>query len=276
MTIIAVFNQKGGVGKTTTALNLSAAMARRGQQIAGIDLDPQAQFGSILGVATRSSDESIYSLFQRNRPLQEILKVSRSGIRIIPSHTELSKVDALYGKGYNAINKLNLGFQSEPVNGNDSHWIIDCSPMVGVLSLNAIFACNGVIVPISADYLSFKGAIQIDKTLKALEPVLKRRVNRRYLLTRFDSRRRMAKTILQLAQAEFGSEVCHTVISENVNLAESPALNKTIFEHAPSSRGAQEYDALFDELLSNGFIAKKAAPQESLAIKDSTSSISMA
>ncbi len=275
MTIIAVFNQKGGVGKTTTALNLSAAMAQRGHRIAGIDLDPQAQFGSILGVAARSSDDSIYSLFQRNRPLPEIIKVSRSGIHIIPSHTELSKVDALYGKGYNAINKLNLSFQNEPA-GDNSHWIIDCSPMVGVLSLNAIFACSGVIVPISADYLSLKGAIQIDKTLRALEPVLKRRVNRRYLLTRFDSRRRMAKTILQLAEEVFGSDVCRTVISENVSLAESPALNKTIFEHAANSRGAQEYDALLDELLSSRFIAQEVATQESLAIKDNTSSISMA
>jgi chromosome partitioning protein len=126
--------------------------------------------------------------------------------------------------------------------------------MVGVLSLNAIFASDSLIIPISADHLSFKGAIQIQKTLKALEQVLKRRVNRRYLLTRFDIRRRMAREILLMAVKEFGADVCKTLISENVSLAESPALNKTIFEHAPSSNGARNYDALLDELLNTGFI----------------------
>ena len=111
MTIVAVFNQKGGVGKTTTALNLSAALTRRNQNTVGIDLDPQSQFGSILGVSAYSGDDSIFSLFQRNRPLREIIQQSACGVGIISSHTELSKVDALYGKGYNAINKLNISLQ---------------------------------------------------------------------------------------------------------------------------------------------------------------------
>lgn len=254
MTIVAVFNQKGGVGKTTTSLNLAAALARRGHKTVGIDFDPQAQFGAIAGVTAQSGDDSIYSLFQRNRPLREMIQESASGIDIIPSHIELSKVDALHGKGYNAINKLNLSLQAEKTEGTNKHWIIDCSPLVGVLSLNAIFASDGVIVPVSADYLSMKGAIQIQKTLKALERVLKHRVNRRYLLTRFDSRRRMARDILLMAETEFGADVCRTLISENVSLAESPSLNKTVFEHAPNSRGARDYDALLDELLADGFI----------------------
>lgn len=254
MTIVAVFNQKGGVGKTTTVLNLAAALALRGRQPVGIDLDPQAQFSSITGSVATQSDDSIFSLFQRNRPLREVIHESASGISVIPSHVELSKVDALHGKGYNAINKLNAGLQTESSWCQDRQVIIDCSPLVGVLSLNAIFACDGVIVPISADYLSMNGAMQIRKTLHALERVLKRRVNRRYLITRYDSRRGMAKKILESAQAEFGEDVCRTVISENVSLAESPALNKTVFEHAPASRGAQDYDALLDELLADGFI----------------------
>lgn len=254
MTIVAVFNQKGGVGKTTTVLNLAAALARRGRQPVGIDLDPQAQFSSITGITARSADDSIYSLFQRNRPLRELIRESPSGINVIPSHVELSKVDALHGKGYNAINKLNTSLQAEKSRSGNTPWIIDCSPLVGVLSLNAIFACDAVIVPISADYLSINGAFQIVKTLKALEQVLKRRVNRRYLLTRFDSRRSMAKIILNMAQTEFGADVCRTVISENVSLAESPALQKTIFEHAPGSCGAHDYDALLDELMADGFI----------------------
>ncbi len=255
MTIVAVFNQKGGVGKTTTVLNLAAALARRNRKPVGVDLDPQAQFSSITGITAHSSDDSIYSLFQRNRPLRGLMRESPCGINVIPSHIELSKVDALYGKGYNAINKLNAGIQAETAMSADTPWIIDCSPLVGVLSLNAIFACDAIIVPISADYLSLNGAFQIVKTLKALEQVLKRRVDRRFLITRFDSRRSMAKNILEQAQKEFGAEVCRTVISENVSLAESPSLHKTIFEHAPDSRGAQDYDSLLDELMVDGFIA---------------------
>ena len=138
----------------------------------------------------------------------------------------------------------NLGSKTNPV-------IIDCCPMIGVLSLNAIFACDCLVVPISADYLSAKGAVQIDKTLKALEQVLKRRVKRRYLLTRFDGRRNMSLDVLRMAEEKFGEDVCKTRISENVSLAESPALNKTIFQHAPSSRGAHDYDSLLQELLND-------------------------
>lgn len=254
MTIIAVFNQKGGVGKTTTALNLAAALARSERTTYGIDLDPQAQFSAIAGVVANSGDDTVLSLFQRNRPLNELVKESSSGIKMVPAHSELSKVDALFGKGFNVVNRLNIGLKVENLGNKSSPVIIDCCPMIGVLSLNAIFACDCLIVPISADYLSAKGAVQIDKTLKALEQVLKRRVNRRYLLTRFDARRNMSVDVLRMAEEKFGKDVCGTRIAENVSLAESPALNKTIFQHAPSSRGAHDYDALLEELLSDGTI----------------------
>lgn len=254
MTIIAVFNQKGGVGKTTTALNLAASLVRSGRGAYGFDLDPQAHLSSITGVNALSGQDTLLSLFQHNRPLRELVQQSSSGIKIIPAHTELSKVDALYGKGYNIVNRLNTALQAESFGKKDSPVVIDCNPIIGVLSLNAIFACQGLIVPISADHLSTKGAIQIEKALDALEKVLKRRIPRRYLLTRFDGRRRMAWDVLKIVEERFGADVCHTRISENVSLAESPALNMTVFEHAPSSRGAHDYDELLEELLKDGFI----------------------
>jgi chromosome partitioning protein len=253
VTIVAIFNQKGGVGKTTTALNLAAALVRRGHAPYGIDLDPQAQLSGITGINASCGDDTVLSLFQRNRPLRELVRTSDSGFEIIPAHIELSKVDTLFGKGYNIVNRLNSSLRGERL-GQERPVLLDCSPLIGVLSLNAIFACDCIIVPISADHLSAKGAIQIEKTLNALEKVLKRRVKRRYLMTRFDSRRRMAWDVLRMVEEKFGDDVCRTRIAENVSLAESPALNKTVFEHAPNSRGAKDYDALLGELLADEFI----------------------
>ncbi len=254
MSIIAVFNQKGGVGKTTTALNLAAALQRSGRSTFAIDLDPQAQLSAIANIKARSGEESVLSVFQHNRPLRELVRASTNALQMIPAHIELAKVDVLYGKGYNVVNKLNAALQAEHFGDRDNPLIMDCSPLIGVLSLNAIFACHGLIVPISADHLSTHGAMQIEKTLNALEPVLKRRVKRRYLLTRFDGRRRMAWDVLELMNQRFGADVCRTRILENVSLAESPAENKTVFEHAPTSRGAHDYTELLEELMADGFI----------------------
>lgn len=254
MSIVAIFNQKGGVGKTTTAVNLSAALARRGRAPCGIDLDPQAQFSAISGVKAGDGDASVLALFQRNRPLRELIAATNTGGSLIPAHLDLAKVDTLFGKGYNVVNRLNTALRAEHFSDDARPVMIDCSPLIGVLALNAIFACQGIIVPVSADHLSARAALQIERTLKALELVLKRRVPRRYLLTRFDSRRRMAWEVQQMLEAKFGADVCRTRIAENVSLAESPAYDMTVFQHAPHSRGAQDYDALLDELLADGFI----------------------
>jgi len=118
-----------------------------------------------------------------------------------------------------------------------------------------------VLIPISTDYLALRGALALDNTLRALEHVLKHRVERRYLLTRFDARRKMSHDIAAQLSARFGSEVCETRITENVSIAESPAHGKDVFAHAPDSRGAQDYEALLEELLTTGFLEAEAQPQ---------------
>ena len=126
--------------------------------------------------------------------------------------------------------------------------LIDCCPYFGVLSLNAIFAADAILVPVATDYLSMQGAQQITRTLATLEPVLKRRIPRRYLLTRFDRRKRMCIDIRQRLHDEFGAELCQTVIRENVAIATSPLAGTDIIKHQPLSAGATDYRQLFEEL----------------------------
>jgi chromosome partitioning protein len=259
MAKIAVFNQKGGVGKTTTSLNLTAALARRGFNPLSIDLDPQAHLSYVCGATVERSDDSIFGFYQQAKPLTQLIRPSTGGWLAISAHVELSKVDTHYGKGANVLNRLNLGIIRENLN-TDRPIVIDCCPVLGVLSLSAIFASDRVLIPVSADYLALKGVQQCEKTLHALEHVLKKRVARRYVVTRFDTRRKLSHRIVGELHARFGMDICGTRISENVALAESPASRKDVFAHAPDSRGAQDYDALLEELLATGFIEARPHP----------------
>jgi chromosome partitioning protein len=253
---LAVFNQKGGVGKTTTALNLAAALAARGLAPLLVDLDSQAHLTGILCGSIDSASDSLFAFYNEGRPLRELSRrVALAGGgrgEVVPGHAELMKVDSLFGKGPRILYRLKEGLDAGQDDASRPAFI-DCCPMLGVLSLSGIFAADCVLVPISADFLAVRGALALENTLKALEHVLKRRVERRYVLTRFDSRRGMAHRIEAQLRERFGEELARTRIAETVGLAESPFHGKDVHAYAPGSRGAQDYDALLEELLATGF-----------------------
>ena len=253
MPIIAVFNQKGGVGKTTTALNLLAAIAKRGQRPLGIDLDPQAHLSHVFGVHPTLADDSVYSFFMRQRPLEDIARITRSGVVLCPAHLELAKLDSMLGKSVNIVTRLRHALRAP--DATPGPVVIDTCPLFNVLSLNAVFACDVLLVPVSCDYLALRGAREVERALNALEPVFKQRLPRRYVLTRYDARRRMSGDVVeQMREALRPEEICATKIRESVRLAESPAFELDVFRHAPESIGADDYRALVDELVGAGFV----------------------
>ena len=253
MSIIAVFNQKGGVGKTTTALNLLAAIARRGQRPLGIDLDPQAHLSQVFGVHPKLADDSVYGFFMRQRPLEDIARITRSGVVLCPAHLELAKLDSLLGKSVDIVTRLRQALRAP--GATTGPVIIDTCQLFNVLSLNAVFACDLLLVPVSCDFLALRGAREVERALNALEPVFKQRLPRRYVLTRYDARRRMSADVVgQMTAALRAQDICVTRIRESVRLAESPAFELDVFRHAPDSIGAQDYQALTDELVGAGFL----------------------
>ncbi|MCB4810540.1 ParA family protein [Methylovorus menthalis] len=245
---IAIFNQKGGVGKTTSVLNLAGAMLSQKQSPLLIDMDPQCHLTEILSEALPGSQRSLFGFYQNNTPLDELMVAWNDTGLLIPAHRELAKVDSIFGKGPSILNRLRLGLDSLEKKISADSILLDCCPYLGVLSLNAVFAADLMIVPISSDFLSLQSAQKVEKTLKALEIVLKRRVPRRYLMTCYDRRRSMTFEVEKLARQYFGHELFQTVISENVAVAESPQSKQDIFRYNNQAKGAHDYIALLQEL----------------------------
>lgn len=248
---IGIFNQKGGVGKTTTALNLAGAFYAQQHAVTMLDLDPQGHLTGIFKRHALDPNKHLYQFYQADIPLVQLLQTLQPNMHLLAANAELMKVDSYFGRGPNILKKLSQGLASLAVETPDTALIVDCCPYIGVISLNAIFACDLMIVPVASDYFSVGSAIKVERALRALEPVLKRRVERRYLLTRADKRKKMTSEVERELRALFGDEVLETKISENIALAESPRLGKNVFEYDKSSPGARDYAQLLMELKAN-------------------------
>lgn len=254
MATIAIFNQKGGVGKTTTCLNLTAGLTRAQRCPVVIDLDPQAHMTLASGVRDVRADTSVAAFFKGGAPLANLIQETAGGWQLIPATLELAKIDVMFGNDTQAGMMLCHGLKEE-LALTGAPVLIDCCPMLGVLTLNALLAADRVLIPVSADFLSLQGVHRLEVALNVLETKLKRRIERRVVVTRFDARRKLAFEIYDKVKERYGDLVCNTRISENVALATSPMHAKDIFSFAPNSPGAVDYKALTLELIKSGFFS---------------------
>lgn len=246
MRVIAVMNQKGGVGKTTTTLNLAHALAKKGQRVLVMDLDPQAQLG--LGFGYRGNKHGVDKIFLEQASIDAMRVTVRDGIDMVPAGRALSDVESLKN-----ANQDRLGWRIADAISKDNEVydviLMDCPPSSGVLSMNALFSADEVIIPVSSDYLALHGVSRMLSIFIRLEEVLKKEFKKHFVMTRFQSRRNLSKEVFQKLQEYFPGQLLSTTVNECVALAESPSFGKTIFEYSASSRGAEDYRNLAEDLL---------------------------
>lgn len=250
MKIFAVANQKGGVGKTTTAINLGAALADLQKRVLVIDLDPQGNATTGLGVDARHLDVSIYDVLMRDEPIENCIEpTSVKNLFVTPATIDLAGADIELVSMFSR--ELRLRKAIEDIKEEYDYIFIDCPPSLGLITINGLAAATDVMVPIQCEYYALEGLSQLLKNVQLvqvnLNPSLKVSA---IVLTMFDSRTKLAEQVVQEVRGHFGEIVFKTVIPRTVRLSEAPSFGQPITIFDPSSRGSHAYKALAEEVVS--------------------------
>jgi chromosome partitioning protein len=244
--IIAVLNQKGGVGKTTTTISLAAYLAKAGRKVLICDMDPQGNSTSGLGIDKQQLQATLYDvLFSRAEAVSVITKVTSHGLYLLPVNANLA------GAEVELVALPNREFQLKRVLDGLDHDIIliDCPPSLGLLSVNALTAATDVIIPVQTEYYALEGLSQLLSVISQVKEALNPNLNLLgIILTMYDSRTSLSEQVKTEIEKHFGAKLFNTVIPRNVRLAEAPSHGQTIAEHDKWSRGARSYKALAKEL----------------------------
>jgi chromosome partitioning protein len=247
--VVAIVNQKGGVGKTTTAINLAAAMAEVGRQVVLIDLDPQGNSSSGLGFDVRRQRQTVYQLLSGEAVIDEVaLPTSVPGLHLVPS--DLSLAGAEIELATQPEREFRLRSALGELRGGFGHVIIDCPPSLGLLTLNALTAAQEVLVPVQCEFYSLEGLGNLLYTLQ----LVRQRLNADLrllgiVMTQFDPRTTVAWEVVEEVRRVYPAEIFATLIPRNVRLSEAPSHGRPITEYDPSCKGAIAYRELAKEVL---------------------------
>jgi len=239
-------NQKGGVGKTTTTINLGHALALSGKKVTLIDMDPQGQVATSYGLSNKQGGIDLVLLDDMS--MDELILSARDKVDIIPAGDKLFEFEHVAIGGASRGQKLRLAIEGSSLAQQD-FVLIDCPPSSGLLGINAMFAADELLIPVSGDYLSLQGLSRMMQILKHAESLSGRTIKLWLVSTRMQMRRRLTQEVRKKILQYFPRRVLNTVIRENVSLAECPSFGQTIFDYKTSSIGAEDYMALAHDVM---------------------------
>ena len=249
--IIAFLNQKGGVGKTTTCVNMAGFLAQMGKKVLLLDIDPQGNASSNLGIEKDSKPKTIYNVIVDDNTIDEVIqKTKLENLDIIPSDVDLAGAEIELVQ-MNNREKVVRNILKKVVNFYD-YICIDCPPSLGLITVNALTACDSVLIPIQCEYFALEGLSQLMYTIKLVKKHLNENIDvEGVVLTMKDNRSNLGQSVAQDITKYFGKKVYKTIIPRNIRLAEAPSFGEPICLYDPKCTGAIAYKALTDEFLKN-------------------------